>query len=84
MKDIYTPTKARQNLFKLIKEANEQKRPIHISPTKKDEKGAVLIGEDDWDSLQETLYLVATGTIDQVKSRENDPEEDFDGAWKSL
>ncbi len=84
MKDIYTPTKARQNLFKLIKKTNEEKAPIRIEPTKENEKGAVLIGEDDWKAMQETLFLVQNGVYDQIKSREKDPEEDFDKVWKDL
>lgn len=84
MKEIYTPTSARQNLFKLIKEVNSERKPITIEPTKSDEKGAVLIGKDDWDAIKETLFLADNGVIDQIKNRENDDSEDFDNIWKSL
>lgn len=47
-------------------------------------KGAVLIGEDDWNAIQETLFLVNQGVDKQIKARENDEEEDFDQVWKSL
>lgn len=84
LKEIYTPTSARQHLFELIKEVNAERKPITIEPTKIDEKGAVLIGKDDWDAIKETLFLASTGVTDQVKSRENDDSEDFDDVWKNL
>ncbi|HEQ3959465.1 TPA: prevent-host-death protein, partial [Streptococcus pyogenes] len=39
---------------------------------KSSENSAVLIGLDDWKSIQETLYLETTGTMEKVREREND------------
>ena len=49
-------TEARKNFFKLIIEANESHRPVRI---KGKQGNTVLVAEEDWDSLQETLYLLS-------------------------
>jgi antitoxin YefM len=51
-----TVTAARAKLFKLIDEANESHQPILISGKR---KNAVLIAEEDWRSIQETVYLLS-------------------------
>ena len=48
-------TQARANLFKLLLFVNEQSQPVTLTNAKG--KNAVLIGEDDWNAIQETLYL---------------------------
>ena len=83
-KNNYTPSAARKDLFKIVKQVNQDRKPIYIIPTKKDEKGAVIVSERDWSSLQETLYLLNTGVLKQIEERENDPVEDFDQAWKEV
>jgi antitoxin YefM len=55
MKTI-TATKARSNLYKLIDETAEANRPIQITGKR---TNAVLISEDDWSAIQETLYLLS-------------------------
>lgn len=72
MDDVITPTQGRKEFFKLIKKVNEDKHPVIIQSTKSGEKGAVVIGEDDWKSIQETLFLVNQGVDKQIKEREND------------
>ncbi|MCZ2500668.1 prevent-host-death protein, partial [Xylophilus sp. Kf1] len=32
----------------------------------------VIIGMEDWRSINETIYLEATGTMDKVREREHD------------
>jgi antitoxin YefM len=49
-------TNARKNLYKLIKEVGDSHEPLTI--TGKD-SSAVLIAEEDWRSIQETLYLLS-------------------------
>ena len=49
-----TATKARGQLYSLIDEANSSHEPIQITGKR---GNAVLISEDDWRSIQETLYL---------------------------
>ena len=55
MKSI-SVTKARSNLFKLIDETADIHEPIQITGKR---TNAVLISEDDWRSIQETLYLLS-------------------------
>ncbi len=55
MKSI-TATKARSNLYKLIDEASESSEPIYISGKR---NNAVLLSEEDWKAIQETLYLAS-------------------------
>ncbi len=51
-----TVTKARENLYKLIDLTNSEKEPIHITGKR---GNAVLISEDDWRSISETMYLLS-------------------------
>ena len=46
---------ARQNLFQLVADVNVGFNPITIVNNKG--KNAVLISEDEWKSIEETLYL---------------------------
>lgn len=55
MKTI-TATKARSNLYKLIDETATVNEPIQIMGKR---TNAVLISEEDWSSIQETLFLVS-------------------------
>lgn len=48
-------TKARANLYQTVSDVNEYSRPITITNNRG--KNAVLIAEDDWLAIQETLYL---------------------------
>lgn len=49
-------TKARENLFKLLDEAAASHEPITITGKR---SNAVLISEDDWRAIEETLYLLS-------------------------
>ena len=51
-----TATKAREKLYRLIDETNESHEPIQITSKR---TNAVLISEDDWKSIQATLYLLS-------------------------
>lgn len=48
-------TKARANLYQTVSDVNEYSTPITITNNRG--KNAVLVAEDDWLSIQETLYL---------------------------
>ena len=48
-------TKARQNLFQLVSDVNVGFNPITIVNNKG--KNAVLISEEEWKNIEETLYL---------------------------
>ncbi len=50
-----TATAARKDIYNLIASVNENCAPVAITTSKG--KGAVLIGEDEWSAIEETLYL---------------------------
>lgn len=47
-------TSARQSLFRLIEQVNTEHEPILITGKR---GSSVLISEDDWRAIEETLYL---------------------------
>ena len=51
-----TATAARKDIYNLIARVNEDCKPIAITSSKG--KGAVLVGEDDWAAIEETLYIM--------------------------
>lgn len=69
-------TNARQNLFQLVSDVNIGFNPITIVNNKG--KNAVLISEDEWKNIEETLCLSSiSGLVDDVnKIRKNED-------WKS-
>jgi prevent-host-death family protein len=51
-----TVTEARKRLYKLLDEVAQSHEPVQIAGKR---NSAVLIAEDDWRSIQETLYLTS-------------------------
>ena len=49
-------TEARTNLYRLIDEVAEFHKPLTIRGKR---NSAVLISEDDWNAVQETLHLLS-------------------------
>ncbi len=49
-------TEARSKIFRLMDEVVEEHKPIKITGRR---SNVVLISEDDWNAVQETLYLVS-------------------------
>lgn len=74
-----TATAARGNLYSLIDETNESHEPIHITAKR---GNAVLISEDDWRALSETLYLNSIPGM--TESIEKAREEGIDEASTTL
>ena len=66
-------TNARQNLFQLVADVNVGFNPITIVNNKG--KNAVLISEDEWKSIEETLYLSSipglVEDINNIRKNEN-------------
>ena len=56
-------TTARKNLYQLIADVNDSRTPITITNVRG--KNAVLISEDDWRAIEETLYLTAIPNMTQ-------------------
>jgi len=50
-----TASEARANLYRLMDQAAESHQPITIAGKRHD---AVLVSAQDWQSIQETLYLL--------------------------
>ncbi|TVR87840.1 MAG: type II toxin-antitoxin system Phd/YefM family antitoxin [Spirochaetaceae bacterium] len=53
---ILNASDARANLYRLIDQTNESHEPVIISGKR---SRAVLLSEEDWKSIQETLYLIS-------------------------
>lgn len=53
---ILKATEARANLYNLIDETAESHQPIVITGKR---HNAVLLSEEDWNAINETLYLVS-------------------------
>ena len=68
-------TKARAKLNQIVSEVNESSQPITIINNRG--KNAVLIGEEDWKAIQETLYLNSIPGLSQsiLASKEEDLSE---------
>lgn len=49
-------TEARKNIYKLIDQTNETHEPIQITGKR---NNAILVSEEDWRAIQETLYLAS-------------------------
>lgn len=48
-------TKARENIYQILSDVNSNSQPITITNNRG--KNGVLLSEDDWNAIQETLYL---------------------------
>jgi len=51
-----TASEARANLYRLIDEAASSHQPLLITGKR---NKAVLVSEEDWEAIQETLYLLS-------------------------
>ena len=51
-----TATEARSKLYRLIDETTNSHQPVIITGKR---RNAVLVSEENWQSLQETLYLLS-------------------------
>jgi prevent-host-death family protein len=70
--DIHSASQARANLFKLLEQVNKESEPCVITSRKGD---GVLISKDDWESIQETLYLQSIpGFVEAIEKTEADDE----------
>ena len=75
-----TVSKARENLYRLVDEAAETHEPVILTGKR---HNAVLLSEEDWRAVQETLYLVSIpGMRESIREGLNTPlgscEENLD------
>ncbi|GHP13372.1 hypothetical protein YK48G_07970 [Lentilactobacillus fungorum] len=83
MEKVINPTKARAELFALIKAANQDSKPVLIAGSD-DEKSAVLMSKRDYDAWQETLELVMNGQLPDALKRQDDPDVDLDTMMRDI
>jgi prevent-host-death family protein len=53
---VLTASEARANLYRLIDETAQSHQPITIAGKR---SSAVLVSEEDWQAIQETLFLLS-------------------------
>jgi antitoxin YefM len=67
---ILNATEARSKLYRLIDQTAETHEPIVITGKR---RNAVLISEEDWNAISETLYLLsAPGMRESIKEGLNE------------
>ena len=66
-------TEARSNLYKLVDKTGLDHEPILITGKR---NNAILVSEDDWRAIQETLYLVSIpGMRESIQAGMAEPVE---------
>ena len=77
--NILNATEARTNLYRLIDQTSESHEPIIITGKR---GNAVLISEEDWNAISETLYLLSIPGM--RKSIKEGLEQDISDCSKEL
>jgi prevent-host-death family protein len=71
-----TVTDARKRLYSLLDEVAESHEPVQIAGKR---HSAVLVSEEDWRAIQETLYLISIpGMRDSIRKGLKTPVEKCD------
>ena len=71
-----TLTRAQKNLGQLIADVNDSSIPVIIASD--DGKNAVLVSEEDWNSMQETLYLYSIpGMVESIIEAGREPLSEY-------
>lgn len=75
-----TATEARKSLYKLLDEVSESHEPVQITGKR---GNAVLIAEEDWRAVQETLYLhsvsgMKESIVEGMKTPVDECDEELD------
>ncbi len=74
-----TASEARANLYRLLDQTAESHKPVTISGKR---NSAVLVSAEDWEAIQETLYLLTVpGMRESIKEG---MEEDVDSCSEDL
>lgn len=69
-----TASEARANLYRLIDEAASSHQPLLISGKR---NNAVLVSEEDWTAIQETLFLLSVpGMRESIREGVDAPVEE--------
>lgn len=75
-----TATEARKTLYRLLDEVSESHVPVQITGKR---GNAVLVSEEDWRAIQETLYLhgvpgMRGSIIEGMKTSVDECDEELD------
>jgi prevent-host-death family protein len=72
-----TVTEARKRLYKLLDDVSGSHEPVQITGKR---GSAVLVSEDDWRAVQETLHLVSIpGMRESILDGMATPTDELDG-----
>jgi len=72
----FSASEARKRLFNLVDEVKETHEPVQIVGKR---NSAILVSEEDWRAIQETLYLVSIpGMRESIKEGLSAPVEECD------
>ncbi len=75
MFETITAAEAKNEIQNLIDETAASHRPILITAER---HNAILLSEEDWNALQETLHLLSIPTMrESIVAEMNAPDEDF-------
>ena len=67
-----TLTKAQKNLAQLVEDVNDGYSPVFIATDSG--RNAVIISEEEWNSLQETMYLYSIpGMVESIIEARQEP-----------
>lgn len=73
---VLTATEARANLYKLLDEVAATHEPVLITGKR---TNAVLVSEEDWRAIEETLYLLSIpGMRESIVEGLNTPADECD------
>jgi prevent-host-death family protein len=75
MTKVMTVSQARSNIYKIMDETSQTHQPIMITGKR---NNVVMISEEDWNAIEETLYLNSvTGMTDSIKEAMDTPDSEF-------
>ncbi len=75
MTKVMTVSQARANIYKIMDETSQTHQPIMITGKR---NNVVMISEEDWNAIEETLYLNSvTGMANSIKEAMDAPDSEF-------
>ena len=73
--NVISATDARKNLYGLMDETALAHKPVLITGKR---TNSVLVSQEDWDAIQETLYLLYVhGMRESVKEAKDTPPDEW-------
>jgi prevent-host-death family protein len=73
--DYLSASNARANLYRLIDQVAEDHHPVLIKGKRAE---AILVSKEDWEAIQETLYLSSIpGYVESIQEAIESPREEW-------